>query len=50
MAILSPYIKQEWMENIKKFKYKGSDRSLFYNYLAGPLCNIIVEKLPTNLA
>jgi len=50
MAILSPYIKEEWFENIRKYSYRGSDRSLVYTYFAGPMCNIIVEKLPITLA
>ena len=50
MTIISPYIKNEWKDNIKSYKYRGSDRSFFYNFVASPLCNIIVEKLPTTLA
>jgi len=50
MTILSPYIKEEWKDHIRNYKYKGSDRSIFYTYVANPLCNIIVEKLPMNLA
>ncbi len=50
MAIISPYIKEEWKDNIRSYKYSGTDRSLFYNYVASPICNIIVEKLPETLA
>lgn len=50
MRFVSPYIKEEWVENIKSYKYKGADNSIVYNYFASPLCNFLVEKIPTNIA
>ena len=50
MNRFSPYIKEEWKENVKNYKYRGTDRGLYYNYVASPLCNILVQKFPMNLA
>jgi hypothetical protein len=44
------YIKEEWKENIKNYKYSSNDYSLLYNYLTSPLCDKIVNYLPRYLA
>ena len=48
--IETPYISKEGGENLKKFIYKGGDKSLSYNYFWSPLCNWIVNYLPLWLA
>ncbi len=51
MALTSPYIGEEkWKENIKNFKYKGSDSSIVYVNFTSPVCNHLVEYLPNNLS
>ncbi len=47
---LTPYIQTEYRENVKKFKYKGSDNSIFYRHFTSPLCDITCRYLPANLA
>ena len=44
------YIKEQWKENIKNYKYSGKDDSLLYNYVTSPLCNKIVEFVPAFIA
>ena len=41
---------QEKLENMNQYKYKYTNNSLYYNYLASPLLNKVVNYLPTNLA
>lgn len=51
MGLIKPYVQEEeWKENIRKYKYKGTDNSIFYVYVVSPLCNYLVELLPTWLA
>ncbi len=50
MPLISPYIKEEWKENVRNFKYKGSDSSIFYTLFTNPFCNWAVEFLPMNLS
>ncbi len=50
MAITSPYIEEKWHDNIRNFKYKGSDNSIFYKFFTGPACDFLVRFLPNNLS
>ena len=45
-----PYIKPECEHNIITYKYNGQCDSLYYAYIQSPMCDAIVEKLPTWLA
>lgn len=48
--IQSPYIEEKYKDNLRNYKYKGSDNSIFYIYCMSPFCNWAVEYLPTWLA
>jgi hypothetical protein len=50
MVFARPYIKPEWQDAIKEYKYKGEDHSIFHNYVANPICNILVEYFPEWMA
>lgn len=50
VALTSPYIREEWKENVRNYKYKGSDNSILYNYFTSPLCEAIVKNLPETLS
>jgi hypothetical protein len=50
MPLTSPYIREEWKDNIRNFKYKGSDISIFYTHFTSPVCNMLVEYLPNTLS
>lgn len=45
------YVHQDFEENLRTYKYVGTDKSLFYNYLLSPIGNFCVNYLiPENLA
>ena len=45
------YVHQDFEENLRTYKYVGTDKSLFYNYLLSPLGNFCVNYLiPENIA
>lgn len=46
MSFARKYIKKEWDTTIRNFQYKGEDNSLFYNYVANPLCDKLVNFFP----
>ena len=48
--LFTPYIQEDWKENIKNFKYRGRDNSIFYNNIGSPLCDYIVTLLPKTMA
>ena len=50
MGLLNPYIKEEWKSAVKSYKFKGSDASLFYNYVTSPICTKLVEFIPSYIA
>jgi hypothetical protein len=50
MPLISPYIPEEWKENIRRYKYKGSDNSIFYRLCTSPLCDYIVQFIPKTVA
>ena len=45
-----PYIKEKYHEKIVNFRPKSSCDSPYYTYVQSPLCDKIVERLPTWLA
>lgn len=50
MVFGRPYINKEWYSTIAKYQYKGEDHSIFHNYVANPLCNILVLLFPKWIA
>lgn len=50
MSVMCEYIPEAWRDKIRKYKYKGSDSSLFYKYVTSPCCDYIVKFLPDDLA
>lgn len=50
MSLYRKYIKPEWHDNIKNYKYSTSNLSFFYNNIMSPFCNVLIEKFPTWLA
>jgi hypothetical protein len=48
--LFTPYIQEDWKENIKNFKYRGKDLSLIYNYIGSPVCDDFCNMLPETLA
>lgn len=50
MGYFLPYIPDEWKENIRNYKYRGVDNSIFYQWFTNPVCNKLVEFLPRSLA
>lgn len=48
--MFTPYIKEEWKDPIKNYKYRGSDISIWYTYISNPFCNWWVEYFPKWLA
>jgi hypothetical protein len=46
MSIFKKYIRDEWKENIRTYKYQGSDLSILYVHVTSPLCNKLVEYIP----
>jgi hypothetical protein len=43
-------IKKESYEIYRNYKYNGKDDSIFYRFVASPLCDIIVNFIPEWLA
>ena len=46
MVISGQYIKEEWKDSIRNYKYCGEDHSIFHYYVSNPLCNVLVEYFP----
>ncbi len=44
------YIKEELKHNIKNYKYKSHDASILYNYVTSPMCDKIVNYIPSYVA
>ena len=40
----------ENLDALNTFRYKATDKSLFYNYLLSPVLNKLIVLLPQNLA
>lgn len=49
-GLWQPYIKDEWKENIKNYKFNSTDSSILYNYVTSPLCNYLVKFIPSYIA
>ena len=47
---IPPYIKKDYYENIKTYKYKGGDLSLTYKYFISPLCEYLITYIPPYIA
>jgi hypothetical protein len=50
MGLLTPYIKEDWKAPIKAYKFKGTDYSLWYNYVTSPLANKLITFVPAYIA
>ncbi len=50
MGLFGPYIKEEWKPSIKNYKYNSTDISIIYVNITSPLCNKIVEYIPSYIA
>ena len=48
--LCSPIIEESWKPLIKAAKYNGKDNSIFYQYIASPLCDKFITFLPKSLA
>jgi ethanolaminephosphotransferase len=46
MSLTSKYIEDQYIPNLKVYKYEGADNSLLYIYFIGPSCSYISEHLP----
>ena len=44
------FIPKEVENNILSFKYSGTDKSLFYNYIESPFSEFCVQHLPETIA
>lgn len=43
-------LRQEQLDNLKKFKYEYTNDSILYNHCMSPCLNKVVEKVPENIA
>ena len=50
MSLLSKYIDDQYIDNLKNYKYRGEDRSIYYAYVISPVSNFMVEYSPRWLA
>eukprot|EP00340_Litonotus_pictus_P009108 CAMPEP_0170523356 /NCGR_PEP_ID=MMETSP0209-20121228/8788_1 /TAXON_ID=665100 ORGANISM="Litonotus pictus, Strain P1" /NCGR_SAMPLE_ID=MMETSP0209 /ASSEMBLY_ACC=CAM_ASM_000301 /LENGTH=431 /DNA_ID=CAMNT_0010811413 /DNA_START=35 /DNA_END=1330 /DNA_ORIENTATION=+ len=50
MSLYRTYLKEEWKENIINYKFKSKDNSLVYKYFTSPMCDALIEKIPTWIA
>ncbi len=46
MGICDPYIKDEWKEKIRNYKFNSTDSSIIYVNITSPMCNNIVKYIP----
>ncbi len=46
MSLTKKYIEDQYIDNIKNYKYEGNDFSIYYKYIISPICNTITEYLP----
>lgn len=44
------YIKEEYKDNLRNYKYRGGDNSILYKIFINPFCNWAVEYMPMWLA
>lgn len=50
LGLFNPYIKEEWKQNIKNYKFSSTDHSLLYVHITSPLCNWLVKFVPDYIA
>ena len=50
MSLSSKYIETQYIDNLKNYKYRGEDRSIYYYYVISPVCNLMVNYFPKWLA
>ncbi len=48
--MFTPYIKDEWKQNIKDYRYKGGDISIWYVWISNPFCNWLIQYCPNWIA
>lgn len=46
MGSLMTYILDDHKQNVKTYKYKGSDVSILYKYVTSPICDVISMFIP----
>ena len=46
MSLIKKYIEDQYIQNLKKYKYKGKDNSIYYEYIISPICDKITSYLP----
>ena len=47
---MSKYIEAQYIDNLKNYKYRGGDNSIYYYYVISPICNFMVSYFPKWLA
>ena len=50
MTSLTKYVEDQYIDNLKKYKYRGGDNSIYYNYIISPVCNYFINYFPKSLA
>lgn len=50
MSLYRNYIKPEWVENIRNYKFKANNSSIMYKYFSSPLAERVLEYIPTHVA
>lgn len=50
MLFNEPIIKKQEKKNVQNHKFHGIDASLYYQYIASPICDRIVKHIPINIA
>ena len=43
---IKKYIEDQYIQNLKKYKYEGKDNSIYYKYIISPICDKITSYLP----
>ena len=46
MSLIKKYIEDQYIQNLKKYKYEGKDNSIYYKYIISPICDKITSYLP----
>ena len=50
MSLKLKYIEDQYAENLKNYKYRGGDNSIYYHYIMSPVCNFMVKYFPKCIA
>lgn len=50
MSLASKYIEDQYINNLKNYKFRGGDNSIYYHYVISPVCNVMVNYFPKWLA